>query len=153
MIKLQDFAKMQGVTDRAVQKHLKKHEKALEGHFERLGPNGTYLDDFACEFIRERMLKAPVVISQVSEEVEALKQENNELKDKLLAAQELMLQVQPQLQELSEYKAKAQFYLESKEKAELEVSALNIEKAQLQEDLEKEKTRRISFKEWLTRRK
>lgn len=153
MIKLQEFAKMQGVTDRAVQKHLKKHEKALEGHFQRLGPNGTYLDDFACEFIRERMLKAPIVISEASEENEALRREIDSLQKDIIALQKDVIKYQNQERELLEYKTKVQYYLEGKEKAELEISALNIEKAQLQEDLEKEKTRPISFKEWFSRRK
>ena len=54
-IKLSDFARDCGVTDRAVQKHLKKLETELEGHFERRGPQGgTWLDELAQEKIRMR---------------------------------------------------------------------------------------------------
>ena len=60
MIKLQDFAKQHGVTDRAIQKHLKKHEKELEGHFFRRGPNGTWLDEKAQEYIKSLMIIKPV---------------------------------------------------------------------------------------------
>ena len=43
MIKLQDFAKECGVTDRAIQKHLVKYADELNGLYERKGPNGTCL--------------------------------------------------------------------------------------------------------------
>lgn len=91
MIKLQDFARKCGVTDRAIQKHLQKHAKELKGHFERKGPNGTWLDDYACDYLRGFMKQQPIVISEPSAEVEALKQRIGELeqlvseKEKLLA--------------------------------------------------------------------
>lgn len=55
MIKLQEFARQQGVTDRAIQKHLKKYSAELDGLFERRGPNGTWLTDEACEILRSKM--------------------------------------------------------------------------------------------------
>lgn len=76
-MKLQDFAVECGVTDRAIQKHIQKHEEALQGHFERRGPNGTWLDDFAQEYIRALMVRpAPTVISDAR-----LVQENRELQE------------------------------------------------------------------------
>lgn len=76
-MKLQDFATECGVTDRAIQKHIQKHEEALQGHFERRGPNGTWLDDFAQEYIRNLMVRpAPTVISDAR-----LVQENRELQE------------------------------------------------------------------------
>ena len=63
MIKLKDFAASCGVTDRAIQKHLKNHETELKGHFERRGKNGTWLDEHAQEFIRGLMIQQPVVVA------------------------------------------------------------------------------------------
>lgn len=95
MIKLQDFARQMGVTDRAIQKHLKNCEADLQGHFERKGPNGTWLDDYAQTFIQERMKQQPVVVydDSASELVDAnrkLEQENKELQKKLIEAYELL---------------------------------------------------------------
>lgn len=66
MIKLQDFARQKGVTDRTIQKHLKKHEKELKGHFERKGPNGTWLDGFACDYLSEIMKTNAVVVTDAT---------------------------------------------------------------------------------------
>lgn len=64
MMKLQDFAALRGVTDRAIQKHLKNHEAELEGHIERRGPNGTWLDDYAQDYISKLMYRpAPTIVS------------------------------------------------------------------------------------------
>lgn len=89
-IKLQDFAKACGKTDRQIQKHLKKHESELEGHFERKGPNGTWLDDYACDFIRGLMKQAPVVLyengdglRELAMELDEVRQENRELNKEL----------------------------------------------------------------------
>lgn len=63
MIKLQDFARSCGVTDRAIQKHVKKHHEELEGHILRKGPNGTWLDSYAQEYIRSLMITKTVAVS------------------------------------------------------------------------------------------
>lgn len=55
MIKLQDFANQQGVTDRQIQRLIKKYQSELQGHFERKGANGTWLDEKACEILRGKM--------------------------------------------------------------------------------------------------
>jgi len=75
MIKLQDFARECGVTDRTIQKHVKKHEQELEGHFFRKGKNGTWLDEFAQDFIRNLMLIKPVAVAdqKMLEELQELK--------------------------------------------------------------------------------
>lgn len=99
MKKLQDFATECGVTDRAIQKHLKKHEEALVGHFERKGPNGTWLDEFAQDYIRGLMIQQPVIVGDVfqQQEIDRLKAENDALKDRLLAIQDRLLDTQEAL--------------------------------------------------------
>lgn len=144
MIKLQDFARECGVTDRMIQKHLKNHEKELSGHFERRGKNGTWLDEHAQSYIRGLMVQQPVVVGDVEQlrERERLKAENDEL---LRENKELWKQVA----ELAQWKAdnaqaiaaaaQQQLMLEDKAKeieilegfirdAKAEIEALNEEK-------------------------
>lgn len=80
MVKLQDFAKECGVTDRTIQKHVQKHEEALEGHFERRGPNGTWLDEYAQDFIRGLMIQPATPVIGDARTV----RENEELRQALL---------------------------------------------------------------------
>lgn len=62
MIKLQDFARACGVTDRAIQKHIRNHRNELEEHIRRNGNNGTWLDDYAQNYIKGLMKERPAVI-------------------------------------------------------------------------------------------
>ena len=81
MIKLRDFARERGVTDRQVQRLLKKYETELTGQFERRGQNGTWLTDEACNFLIGKMRTSPVVVGdeqQLREQVQ-LRKENDEL--------------------------------------------------------------------------
>ena len=102
MIKLQDFARDCGVTDRAIQKHLRNHEKQLEGHFQRRGKNGTWLDQTAQEYIRSLMVKQPIVVGDASQlqENEALRKKISDLQEKLILAQEQVLAGQNALMEV-----------------------------------------------------
>ena len=88
MIKLQDFAKQQGVTDRAIQKHLKTYADELEGLFQRKGPNGTWLTDEACEILRSKMKQSPATVFQEDPRVATLEGELKELRRQLDVANE-----------------------------------------------------------------
>ena len=99
MIKLSDFAKMQGVTSRAVQQMLKKYEKDLEGHFERKGQDGTWFDETAEKFLRSKMLKKPVVVydetaTPLLDEIQKIKDENKELRNQVLDVYEQLISAQ-----------------------------------------------------------
>lgn len=84
MIKLQDFAKQQGVTDRAIQKHLKTYADELEGLYQRKGPNGTWLTDEACEILRGKMKQPPApVIFEEDPRVKELEAEKADLQRQL----------------------------------------------------------------------
>lgn len=86
MIKLQDFAREQGVTDRQIQRLLKKYAADLEGLFERQGQNGTWLTDEACEFLRSKMIKPPApIIFDADPRIAELTEKLDE-KERLLAA-------------------------------------------------------------------
>lgn len=127
MIKLQDFARECGVTDRTIQKHLKNHEAELTGHYQRRGKNGTWLDEEAQDFIRGLMIQQPVVVGdmeqyrenqQLKAEKEELLEENRRLHEamenlnkKLVAALEREVEQTGQLAEA----AAKQLLLEQKE--------------------------------------
>lgn len=86
MLKLQDFAALKGVTDKAIYKHLQKHSAELSGHIEKRGKNGTWLDDFAQEFISGLMISTPPAIIEKhpdQEELERLREQNEKLQDRL----------------------------------------------------------------------
>lgn len=97
MIKLQDFAVQQGVTDRQVQRLLKKYEEELQGLYERKGPNGTWLTDEACDILRSKMKQAPAAVFEPDPRVGQLQQDlaaaKQELKDTKVAAREIWEQM------------------------------------------------------------
>ena len=99
MIKLQDFATRQGVTDRQIQRLLNKYAAELEGLYQRKGPGGTWLTDEACEILRSKMKQQPVVV--YDDRVTALEAENKELRNKLITAYESMTKIQNRQLELT----------------------------------------------------
>lgn len=128
MIKLQDFAREMGVTDRAIQKHLKKYEAELEGLFERKGPNGTWLTDEACEILRGKMKQQPIAIFEEDPRIERLETRVRELegrldeKEKLLAlSQEQVQRSQEKVAELQEKVGEIRLLEQSKDLAEREL--------------------------------
>lgn len=105
MIKLQDFAKNQGVTDRQIQRLVKKYADELEGNIYRRGHNGTWLADEACEILRSKMKQAPVAVFEEDPRAAKLEVENADLRktlndvyarlaDVLEKSNELQLQLQ-----------------------------------------------------------
>lgn len=173
-IKLSDFARDCGVTDRAVQKHLKKLETELEGHFERRGPQGgTWLDEFAQEKIRARMITpAPPVVAD-----NRLMEENAELRRSVMAMQQKYIELQERMMEQTALIATAeankrlldaateregelrQAAQESREKAveaekraesaAAEAAAARAAAAEAQAALDAERSRKLSIKERL----
>lgn len=143
-IKLQDFAKQQGVTDRQVQRLLKKYEAELEGLFERKGPNGTWLTDEACEILRSKMRQQPVAVFEEDPRVQRLEERVRELemqiseKDKMLSLAHQQVQASQekvaQLQEAGETIAR----LEANNKvAEAERRKVEEQNSVLQQELKK----------------
>lgn len=138
-IKLQDFARQQGVTERTVQKHLKKHEAELEGHFERKGPNGTWLDEYAQDFIKGHLIQSPIVV--YDNEAARLKDENLELQKRLTAAYERLSNAQEyQMSLLEDLNAQKLLAAKTEEAEQARMRALNEleearQKAQTAEDI------------------
>ena len=98
MIKLQDFARECGVTDRAIQKHLKTYAEELEGLYQRKGPNGTWLTEDACEILRGKMLKRPAAIIEEDKRVPKLEARVQELEKQLHEKEALVAMAQQQVQ-------------------------------------------------------
>lgn len=108
MIKLQDFAKQQGVTDRAIQKHLKKYEAELEGLFVRKGPNGTWLTDEACEILRSKMKQQPITVFEEDPRIGQMAERIKMLEEQLAVANTLVTTSQQQVQVAQEKVAQLQ---------------------------------------------
>lgn len=81
MVKLQDFARQLGVTDRQVQRLLHKYENEFEGLIERKGNNGTWLSDEACDLLRGKTRQQPIGI--YDGRADELKEQIREQKEKL----------------------------------------------------------------------
>ena len=123
MIKVQDFAHSKGVTDKAIYKHINKHKEELGEHIHKQGKNGTWLDEYACEYISNLMISNPIVVgeSQQQQEIERLKSENSQLKNKVIDLQDRMLIMSEQLQ----LSSSAQLLLEDRNKQLDELKAEN----------------------------
>lgn len=157
MIKLQDFATAQHVTDRQIQRLLKKYEKELEGLFQRKGPNGTWLTDEACEILRSKMRQAPATVLEEDPRLAKLEAENADLQRRLNSANEafqiyvantsatlMKAKEQLQLAEQSEVNRKKAEELENEKKA-LELKKQEAENAKAEAELALEDAReRIS---------
>lgn len=97
MVKLQDFAKQQGVTDRQIQRLLKKYEVELEGLFERRNQNGTWLSDEACDILKSKMKTNPVVV--IDDETEKLRKRIEELEERMERKDLLIEKLQSRVEE------------------------------------------------------
>lgn len=105
MIKVQDFARECGVTDRQIHRLLSKYQDEVEGHFDRQGQNGTWLDEVACQILRSKMKKLPPAVSdqQTLRDLKEL-QEENVLLNKQLGAQGIIIgNMQKKIDELQQF--------------------------------------------------
>ena len=139
--RLGDFANEHGVTIRIVQRHVKNHEKELEGHVIRYGPpKGTYIDSYAEQFLSDLMIEKPLAVLD-----SALESENALLKSELEAANKKIIALMEAQTALVERALKAeatQAMLEaSKEEQERRNEEAERKVQQLQQDLETEKER------------
>lgn len=104
MIHLHDFAQQQGVTDRAIQKHLKKYAADLEGLYERKGPNGTWLSDEACEILRSKMKQQPITIMESSDVEKELRKKLEDKQNKIELLQGFLLDAKDEIKALTDEK-------------------------------------------------
>lgn len=132
MTKLQDFARLQGVTERQVQRLIKKYAAELEGMVERRGHNGTWLSEEACDILRGKMKTppAPVVfeedprVSKMEERIAELERRLDE-KDKMLTmAQQSLQTAQERVAELLEDSRKVLLLEESNKGLEAKIERM-----------------------------
>ena len=55
LVRLRDFAELHRISERTVQVHIKNNQEELEGHIDRRGKQGTWLDEFAVNFLLDRI--------------------------------------------------------------------------------------------------
>lgn len=127
MIKLQDFAKQMGVTDRAIQKHLKNYADEFDGLFQRRGPNGTWLTDEACELLRSKMKQQPIVLGDTKSyaDLEDAKRQIADLQNERAA-------LAMSIAELSAWKAEKALEIAAAEQTRMLLSAAEQEKKLLE---------------------
>ena len=51
LVRLRDFAEIHRISERTVQLHIKENWEELQDHVDRRGKQGTWLDDYAQEFL------------------------------------------------------------------------------------------------------
>ncbi|MGM9963361.1 MAG: hypothetical protein ACI319_10035 [Holdemanella porci] len=126
MIKVQDFAHSKGVTDKAIYKHINRHREELGDHIQKQGKNGTWLDDYACEFISGLMISNPIVVgdSHQQAEIGKLKIRNEELMNQLLAAQQTIINLQGSMIELEVAKKQIEYKNDELNRAKEEIDRL-----------------------------
>ena len=136
-VKLQDFARSMGVTDRAIQKHIQRHREDLEGHLERKGNNGTWLDDYAQSYIRDLMRPAPVVYAAGAvDELEDLRRELETVTAKYTAALEGLLAANQQIADNQAVTLLLEAATERLEAANDEISRLQSELQMVKAELD-----------------
>ena len=117
---LRDFATENGVTVRAVQKHIAKYADDLEGHLTRYGaPRGTYLDEFAQDFIA----------NSLSDENERLKAELAAANNRIISLLEERTALTERALQAEAHKAIAEASQQDQERraAEIEARAQSLE--------------------------
>ncbi len=136
LIKLPEFARLNGVSERNVQKHISNHKTELEGHIDRRGRNGTWLDSTAQEIL-QKYITAPLPPVMVDD---TLSRKNAELQERLIELQEKYIALQSQLLEQRQLTIQAQQLTEQQtQRLQQELEAT---KAELQ--------RKLTWRERLT---
>lgn len=100
MITVKDFAKQQGCGESIVYRHIRQHREELGDMVQKLNRK-TWLTDEGQEFIRGLMIQQPLVVSETSDEIARLKEENERLKDALLLAKDKIIDLQEKNSSLS----------------------------------------------------
>lgn len=136
-----EIAEMRGVSQRAVYKQIKTHEKKLEEHTRKEAGKNWY-DEEAVKILQEASTQSPVVHVENAEkeEVERLKRELEEARAELeadrrsmRAAQDLISTLMTQAADQARIAAEAAVYLEDKQKLVEEKKELEEANRSLQE--------------------
>lgn len=175
VVTLRDYAKQNNISYEAVRKQVVRYQKELEGHLIKDGRQ-QFLDEEAVAFLDSKRQKNPVAIIQMDkdDQIENLERENKNLlikvaeqAEELRAADKALAEVNVLLLSAAKDKERADT-LEaqnddlSRERDELKETVeeerktsqrLSDELTEARTELENEKSRRISFKEFWQRRR
>jgi chromosome segregation ATPase len=164
-VRISELARQLGVSDRTIYKHLQKVEQDLEGHIQRHGVKGTWLDDTAQAAIKSRVVPAlpPMVVSDsaLASENEKLKAELIDLQRKVIEMQETAAQQREQLalatanqkllqaaqQDLEEKEKQLNAETQARQEAEQRVLQAASEAEQLRQQLTMEQERKLTWGE------
>ena len=91
-MKLSEFALIFKVSERHARRLLQENESDLCGHYDRRGREGTFLDDVAVDFLKNKLQRSfDVAINQPSERERQLENQVTELSLRYAAAMEQMV--------------------------------------------------------------
>jgi len=101
MITLREYAKNKGISYEAVRKQVVRYRLELEGHITKVKKT-QYLDEEAVLFLDSKRQENPIIIQQtdISEEIERLKNENKALLLKVATLQDELLKEKDQVKNL-----------------------------------------------------
>lgn len=129
MINLSDFAEMQGVSKRAVQRQWAKHknDEQIQGHFEIRGNNSVWLDEEAVNYIKTFMNKPnPIVVYD---------KKTNELLQEIVLLQQALIKSQAENKQLQETVSEQKQLQEVNENLRKKAIATEEENLKLHADL------------------
>lgn len=151
---IKDLAKELNCSYEAVRKQTKRYAKELGDHIYTQHKT-QYLDDFACDFIRSKRMDSPVVISRLEhdEAMELLKQKYTELLEKYTTLQEENHQLELENAKIALLEADNKAQRDKIAEAEQKALEANSEAYRAKEELQAEKTRKLTLKERLIGRK
>lgn len=162
---IKDLAKELNCSYEAVRKQTKRYAKELGDHIYTQHKT-QYLDDFACDFIRSKRMDSPVVISRLEhdEAMEMLKQKYTEILEKYTTLQEenhqlglenakiALLEADNEAQRVKAAEAEKNVQKALDELSEAR-KKFEDEKHLLQNELQAEKERKLTWKERLLGKK
>lgn len=175
VVTLRDYAKQNNISYEAVRKQVIRYKKDLEGHLIKDGRQ-QFLDEEAVAFLDAKRQKNPVAIIQMDkdDQIENLERENKNLLIKVAEQAEELRAADKALAEVNVLLLSAAKDKERVATLEAQNDDLSAERDKLKEtvveeqktsqkladelseartELEQEKSRRISFKEFWQRRK
>ena len=88
MVKISEFAKQYGISDRHARRLVAENESDLCGHFEKRGNGGTWIDEVAAEILRGKLRNPQEYVQLTIDEADqaALQQRIIDLQAQLLEA-------------------------------------------------------------------
>lgn len=136
MKKIKDFAIEREVSPQAIYKHIHKHQKELNNHIRKTA-DGTFLDDYACEYISNLMHKRTVVVADdhQDEKIKQLHEENEELHKQLDNYKNQIIDLQMKLLEASNLASQRLLLEKDKEVLENDNQRLKTLENELKEEI------------------